>query len=328
MPVSVQFSINGRRIHRGMGYAFYNVFRPAPGRRLVIDGGNPPTITDPTDPEVWVATHAMVLGEVILDSNKKVQLVTTAGTTGGTAPTWSPIVGGSTTDATVVWKNLGHFPGITRASSTAYLEDDQVRVSNDIHICIVPGTSGGSAPTWKTGVGEITLDGTVEWLNLGPTLALGATDGAVDVNAEGASDEVTADQSFSPLGKILTGQKAEIGGSFKELSLELLSRAMPDVAYATGTDAALPTGAQSFREITAGGLASFPTPALAVLSPKADFSNPYKYFVFCLYKGAAEGGPGLGFTRTKETLWKAKWTGLAVMTRITKDQLWNFYEQI
>lgn len=328
MPVSVQFAINGRRIHRATAFGFYNVFRPAPGRRLVIDGGNPPTVTDPVDPVAWQATTAYALGALILDSNKNVQIVIVAATSGGTAPAWSTIIGGTTADgATLVWKNLGHFPGITRANTTAYLEDDQVRVSNDIHICIVGGTSAAAPPTFATALYDITLDGTVQWMNLGPTLALGATEGAIEVNAEGTTDDITADQEFSPLRKVLTGQKAEVSASFKELALSLLARAMPDVAYATGTDITLPTGAQSYAEISSGGLAVIPTPAIAVLSPKADYTNPYKYFVFTLYKGGAEGSPGLGFERGKDSVWKAKWSGAVVTSRIVKDRLWKFYEQ-
>lgn len=328
MPVSVQFSINGRKIHRGTGYVFYNVFRPAPGRRIVLDAGNPPTVTDPTDPAAWAATTAYTLGQLVKGANEYIQRCITAGTSGASEPTWGSVIGGTTTDATVTWQNIGYFPGITRTNSQPYLEDDQIRdTNNNIQHCIVPGTSAGSAPTFSTALHEITLDGTVQWMNLGPTLGMGAREGAVEINAEGTTEAVEADEEFSPLRRVLTAQKVDLSATFKQLDVNLIARGHPDVAYQTGTDAALPSGAQAFAELTSGGLSVIPTPCLAVVAPKGDYSNPYKNYVFELYKGAAEGAPGLGFTRTKESSWKGKWSGHAVLTRLNKDRLWKFWEQ-
>ena len=53
------------------------------------------------------ASATYTLGQLIVDSNKNVQQVTTAGTSGGSAPSWNATVGGSTTDGGVTWKNLG-----------------------------------------------------------------------------------------------------------------------------------------------------------------------------------------------------------------------------
>jgi hypothetical protein len=43
----------------------------------------------------------------ILDGNGNIEVVTIAGTTGGTVPTWSTIPGGTTLDGTVTWTNAG-----------------------------------------------------------------------------------------------------------------------------------------------------------------------------------------------------------------------------
>jgi hypothetical protein len=58
-------------------------------------------------PAAWIAAHSYPHGAVILDSNHNIQLVTTAGTSGGSAPTWSTTAGASTQDSTVTWTNLG-----------------------------------------------------------------------------------------------------------------------------------------------------------------------------------------------------------------------------
>lgn len=59
----------------------------------------------------WIATHAYVLDDTVLDSNSNVQVVTTAGTSGGSTPTWATTVGATTVDGTVTWT--------MRAASTA-----------------------------------------------------------------------------------------------------------------------------------------------------------------------------------------------------------------
>ena len=60
----------------------------------------------PTASAAWQASAAYALGALVLDSNGNVEQVTTAGTSGSSAPNWSTVVGGSTADASVVWQNV------------------------------------------------------------------------------------------------------------------------------------------------------------------------------------------------------------------------------
>src|SRR5262249_5699060 len=52
----------------------------------------------------WAATTAYTLGNLIADSNGNVQRCTTAGTSGGSHPTWATTIGTTTNDAApLVW---------------------------------------------------------------------------------------------------------------------------------------------------------------------------------------------------------------------------------
>lgn len=51
----------------------------------------------------WAASHAYSSGNLIVDSNSNIQRVTTAGTSGGSHPTWATTLSSTTTDNTVTW---------------------------------------------------------------------------------------------------------------------------------------------------------------------------------------------------------------------------------
>lgn len=51
----------------------------------------------------WVKSFGYVTGQVVLDSNGNSQIVTTAGTSGSSAPSWATSVGSTTTDSGVTW---------------------------------------------------------------------------------------------------------------------------------------------------------------------------------------------------------------------------------
>lgn len=62
-----------------------------------------------TVPGAWVNAHAYTVGNQILDSNGNVQQCTVAGTSGGSAPSWSAELGGTTADGSgaLVWECCG-----------------------------------------------------------------------------------------------------------------------------------------------------------------------------------------------------------------------------
>ncbi len=73
-----------------------------------------PTWIDPsTTPAPWKASNAFTAGQVIMDSLGNIQIVTTAGTSGATAPTWNPNSGQTTVDGAVTWTNHGPWRPVT-----------------------------------------------------------------------------------------------------------------------------------------------------------------------------------------------------------------------
>jgi hypothetical protein len=93
-------------------------------------------------PAVWSAGHLYTRpGPRILDGNGNIEVVTTAGTTGGTVPTWNTTLGGTTVDNEVMWTNagaLGSFVLPATGGTSGIIVDNTV----------VPGTPAGTSQVY------------------------------------------------------------------------------------------------------------------------------------------------------------------------------------
>ena len=138
---------------------------------------------------VWAASTFYWGSLVILDPNNNVQLLTTAGTTAATRPTFNG--SGTTTDGSAVWTYQG--PGGWQANHAytagAYVvvtysvqvvsgaiynpQTGQVTLQystvtyTDLFMAQIAGTSGSATPNWWPSQGSITSDGSIQWANLG-----------------------------------------------------------------------------------------------------------------------------------------------------------------
>jgi hypothetical protein len=127
----------------------------------------------------WNATTPYTLGQEVLDSKFQLEIVTKAGTSGASTPSWGT-VGMTTVDGigagAVNWLSLGVTTAATPAAWQAahtytvgtYIEDTTFNIE------VVTATVGnghskaGAHPAWKLVVGQTTADNHVTWTNAGP----------------------------------------------------------------------------------------------------------------------------------------------------------------
>jgi hypothetical protein len=75
----------------------------------------------------WPASTALLTGYQLIDSNGNSQIVTVAGTTNSTVPSWNATVGGTTTDNGVTWKNQGPIPNASSSYNFGWIENVSVQ---------------------------------------------------------------------------------------------------------------------------------------------------------------------------------------------------------
>ncbi|MEA3480056.1 MAG: hypothetical protein U9R60_17875 [Bacteroidota bacterium] len=133
----------------------------------------------------WVASTAKSVGDLLVPTvdNGHVYRCIVAGTTAGSEPTW-PKDGSTVVDNDITWLDIGANIDPTQTiwvedlnpwqASHAYLVDDLCRpitMNGHWYKCTTGGTSGGSEPSWNTGSGSTTTDGTVVWTEQGVNFA-------------------------------------------------------------------------------------------------------------------------------------------------------------
>ncbi len=91
---------------------------------------------------VWMAITAFGLNFLQVDTKGNSQQVTVAGTTGSAQPTWNTTTGGTTTDGSVTWTNLGPIAGASSSYSFGFIETVSVSYQQGININV------GETPKW------------------------------------------------------------------------------------------------------------------------------------------------------------------------------------
>jgi hypothetical protein len=107
----------------------------------------------------WSATHAYSANAIILDpTTNSIQIVTTAGTSGSSTPSFSATAGTTTTDGSVTWTSLG-VPGGWKGATYYPLHTCISDSNGNIEQVTTAGITGGSVPVWPSSTGNTTTDG-------------------------------------------------------------------------------------------------------------------------------------------------------------------------
>jgi hypothetical protein len=152
---------------------------------------------------VWQSNTAFAKGDFIVDSNNNVQVVQTAGTTGGPPPQWQTAFGQITTDGTVTWTENGP---ATWQPSTAFAAGQFIYdPDNNMQHVLIAGTTGNTEPVWNS-VYLPTADGSVTWINNGagnpPIIQQALAQARINQLSEQLSQVMIQQQTFSTLADI------------------------------------------------------------------------------------------------------------------------------
>jgi len=203
--------------------------------------------------------------------------------------------------------------------------------NGNIQECTAGGTTFTSAPsTWGNAVGAVITDGSaVAWTcaALGPAYVFaGALEGATDLDIGAKVEETTADQETLPIDAVMTGEVDSIAVTLKESDCAKLQILIPHGTYATGTDSALPSGAQAYEEIAFGGLKAVPKYGVLLVSKRKD--QTAKFVVSQIYRAYQKESVKLPFQRGKETTYKITFQAIADLNRQVGDRGGKVYRQI
>lgn len=187
--------------HDPHGNGQYRILRTTPGDAWVAA------------PSDWKPLTAYTVGDLTVNQNGHLYVVTVAGTSGGSAPVW-PTSSPATTvgDGTVTWLDKGVMGNpATWAASTAYKVGDRVTTKSTSHyfVATVAGTSGVSAPAWPTTGGTVVDGGTLTWRDLGVAILSvkinDATTKTYWTDNYGQYGQFVADAAESPLNTDVAG---------------------------------------------------------------------------------------------------------------------------
>jgi hypothetical protein len=117
----------------------------------------------------WLASTSYSLGQMIVNNYFNIEVVTTAGTSGTTQPTWpaAGTIGTTTTDGGVTWTSQGPFTFTPFQTYHTYsLHQEILDSNNNLERVTTAGFSNGT-PTWATAFGATTTSNTVTFTNQG-----------------------------------------------------------------------------------------------------------------------------------------------------------------
>jgi hypothetical protein len=130
-------------------------------------------------------------------------------------------------------------------------------------------------------------------------------------------EPIRLDQFDSPVDVFISELEAKIEAEMAQSEMQKLQRALGVANYST---------AAGYKQITFGGTSVVPAFCLAAISPKR--TDATKFIVAVLYRVSATGGIQMTMSRTKQSFYKAQFTGLCDITRSAGKQIGVVYETV
>lgn len=118
---------------------------------------------------MWFANTALTAGLRVAPTNpgNRLFVVTGAGTTGTTEPSWNNTIGGTTSNGSVIFMAIDKFfSAATFATSTGYSVGQVVKptAGSAAEFLVISGGTSSSAPTWPTTIGTTVVSGSVTFM--------------------------------------------------------------------------------------------------------------------------------------------------------------------
>lgn len=240
------------------------------------------------DPGPWIGGYSRVVGDLRRPTvhNGYLYRCTTSGTSHATTePTWNLTPGGTTTDGTATWTNVGAMPAAAWSAGATARLGQLVRptIRNGyMYQCTTAGTTGGGEPTWGTTYASTTSDNGVVW-----TLIEDMPDVSVPVLSSWSVTRAAADdyglppQSYWDIVRAFVDQ---IGWDFRFRWVDADSRRRPTLRSIDTTDPA--------DEYTQNGDAGIFTASQYEILSDIEFSAEHvRNIVEVVYFDGPETGP-------------------------------------
>jgi hypothetical protein len=205
-----------------------------------------------------------------------------------------------------------------------------VDANGNVQECTTGGTTYGAVPSWPTTLGAATADGpTVVWAcaSLAPAYVYaGALEGVTELDIGAKVEETSSDQETLPIDAVMTGEVDSISVTLKESDCAKLQILIPHGTYSSGTDSALPAGAQVYEEIAFGGLKPVAKFSVLLISKRKD--QTAKFVISQIYRAYQKETVKLPFQRAKETTYKVTFQAIADLNRPVGDRGGKVYRQV
>jgi hypothetical protein len=160
-------------------------------------------------------------------------------------------------------------------------------------------------------------DGTPDAVTHPGSIHLGMIQSAITTTLKPKLSMITLDQFDAPVGSYVDALAATIEAEMSQTEAAKLQRVLGVGAYSTGA---------GYKQVTFGGLLTVPKLCIAMISPTR--ANPQQYVVVVLYVAAATSGFTVSMGRAKASTYKAKFEGLADVTRTAGRQVGVIYQTL